>query len=191
MPTFALANLFVLGIFSVGIVLFAHTILRAGPLGLGILTGSFSVGMTLGVLVVPYIPHTFRDSLSRLFALFVLSDGILALVGATHSLIVAAIIYGFSGLLAGPPATFYRTWLQIVPPPELLGRVTSIARAISFGLEPSSAAMVGVASRVVTANVLILVAGGCATAVDVSGVIRSRNAISTAMPVTSVDHPSE
>lgn len=174
LPTFALANLFVLGVFSVGIVLFAHTILRSGPLGLGVLAGAFSVGMAIGVLLVPYVPQKFQDSLPHLFSLFILSDGALALVGFTHSLIVAATVYGISGLMAGPPATFYRTWLQVVPPPEFLGRVSSIARGVSFGLEPASAALMGFASKLVTANVLIVVAGGCAALIDSSGMLRSR-----------------
>ena len=191
LPTFALANLFVLGVFSVGIVLFAHTILRAGPLGLGLLAGSFSVGMAIGVILVPYVPQVFHHSLLHLFGLFVLSDVMLALVGLTHSLISAVIVYGMSGLLAGPPATFYRTWLQVVPPPEFLGRVSSIARAISFGLEPASAAIVGAASRVITTNVLILIAGGCATLIDVSGMFRSRSGRSAKTLHAPTDHRPE
>lgn len=172
--TFATANFFVLGILSVGIVAFARTVLHTDPLGLGILTGCFAAGLALGTLLVPYLPATIRHVPYYVFVLFMVSDGLLALVGWTHSLPAAAIIYGTSGLLAGPPATLYRTWLQVIPPAALLGRVNSIARSLSFGLEPASAALTGIASQALTANVVIIVAGSAAGVLDLFGAIRSR-----------------
>ena len=172
--TFATANFFVLGVLSVGIVAFARTVLHTGPLGLGILTGCFAAGLALGTLIVPYLPRAIRHTPYYVFVLFMASDALLALVGFAHAIPAAAIIYGTSGFFAGPPATLYRTWLQVIPPAALLGRVNSIARSLSFGLEPASAAITGIASQALTASVVIIAAGSAAVVLDLFGAIRSR-----------------
>lgn len=57
---------------------------------------------------------------------------------------------------------------------SLLGRVNSIARSLSFGLEPASAAITGIASQALTASVVIIAAGSAAVVLDLFGAIRSR-----------------
>jgi MFS family permease len=171
--TFAMANLFILGLIGVGIPLFAKEVLNAGPQGLGILAGAFGAGMVLGTLVCHRLPGWWQQSPKVIFGLFMVSDCLLAVVGLAPSLLLAALAYAACGLAAGPPATYYRTLLQALPPEEYLGRVNSIARATSFGLEPASTAGVGALSARLSAATL-LIAGGCAAAVvDLIGLMLS------------------
>lgn len=171
--TFAAANLFILGLVGVGIPLYAKEVLKAGPQGLGILAGLFGAGLVLGTLLCHRLPRRWQQSPQAIFGLFVLSDCLLAAVGFAPNLALAALAYGGCGLAAGPPATYYRTLLQSLPPEEYLGRVNSIARATSFGLEPASTAGVGALSARLSATTLFLVGGCAAAAIDLTGLILS------------------
>ncbi|ACU73463.1 major facilitator superfamily MFS_1 [Catenulispora acidiphila DSM 44928] len=172
---FALANLFILGLVGVGIPLFAKEVLKAGPQGLGVLAAAFGAGLVLGTLLCHRLPDRWQRSQQMIFALFMLSDCLLAVVGLAPNLLLAAAAYGASGLVAGPPATYYRALLQTLPPAEYLGRVTSIARATSFGLEPASTAGVGALSARLSARTLFVVGGCAAAVVDLIGLTLSRH----------------
>ncbi len=174
LPCFALANLFVLGLLGVGIPVLAKNILHSGPQGLGALSASFGVGLIAGTLGCNRLPSGWRNSQRQIFLLFMASDLLLAAVGAMPNLVLACALYLCSGLFAGPAATFYRTLLQTIPPPEYLGRVNSIARATSFGLEPVSVTAVGALSARISASVVIVVCGLAASAVDLTGSFLSR-----------------
>ena len=160
---FAVANLFILGLVGVAVPLLAKNVLRAGPQGLGFLGAAFGAGMVAGTLLCHRLPTAWQTSQKTIFALFALSDGLLAATGLAPNLPLAVVAYCGSGLIAGPAATYYRTLLQTVPPEQYLGRVSSIGRAVSFGLEPVSVAGVGFLSARLSAATL-LVAGGCMAA---------------------------
>lgn len=174
LPCFAMANLFVLGLLGVGIPVLAKNVLHSGPQGLGALSASFGVGLIAGTLGCNRLPTGWRSSQRQIFLLFMASDLLLAAVGAMPNLMLACALYLCSGLFAGPAATFYRTLLQTLPPTEYLGRVNSIARATSFGLEPVSVTGVGALSARFSASVVIVVCGLAASAVDLTGSLLSR-----------------
>jgi DHA3 family macrolide efflux protein-like MFS transporter len=176
LPTFALANLFTLGLIGVGVPLFVKDVLHAGPAGLGILSGSFAAGVMAGTLISPRLPAWWQESQAMVFGLFAVSDALLALVGVAPVLPVACVLYFLSGMTGGAPATFYRTMLQSLPPKEYLGRVNALARAASFGLEPVSTTAVGALSARISASVLLVAGGGCAMCIDLSGSLLSRRA---------------
>ncbi|MBC3839316.1 MFS transporter [Streptacidiphilus sp. 4-A2] len=169
LPVFALANLFILGLIGVAIPLMAKNILKAGPQGLGFLGAAFGAGLVLGTLLCNRLPSSWQSSQKAIFALFMLSDALLATVGLARDLPLAVLAYCGSGLAAGPAATYYRTLLQTIPPEQYLGRVNSIARATSFGLEPASVAGVGALSSRVSAATLLLVGGCAAVLADLTG----------------------
>lgn len=173
LPTFAVANLFILGLIGVGIPLFAKEVVMAGPQGLGTLSGAFGAGLVLGTLFCNRLPARWQRSQRVIFGLFMVSDGLLAVVGLAPDLLLAAAAYAASGLAAGPAATYYRTLLQALPPEEYLGRVNSIARATSFGLEPASTAGVGALSARLSAATLLIVGGCAAAVVDLTGLALS------------------
>jgi len=81
--------------------------------------------------------------------------------------------------------------LQTIPPDTYRGRVNSIARAASFGLEPLSSAFVGAMSSVVSAGMLLVGAGLAATAADMAGLAagtaRERLSATCPLPVAARD----
>lgn len=174
LPAFALANLFVLGLIGVAIPVLVKDVLHAGPTGLGFLSGSYGAGLVAGTFLCNRLPAAWRDSPAKVCAMFAVSDGLLACVGLSPVLAGCCVLYFLSGLLSGPPATYYRTMLQTLPPPEYLGRVNSLARATTFGLEPVSTAGIGALSARISAAVLLVVGGGAAVCVDLGAALISR-----------------
>jgi MFS transporter, DHA3 family, macrolide efflux protein len=171
LPLFAVANLFLLGAIGVAIPVFVSTILDAGAQGLGMMSGSFGAGLLVGTLLTTRLPESWRESVSRVFLLFAASDLLLGSVGVSRNLALACVLYAASGLLGGPAATLYRTMLQLIPPAAYLGRVNSIARAASFGLQPASTALVGALSSILSGGTLLVVAGLAAAGTDAVGVV--------------------
>lgn len=173
LPAFALANLFILGLIAVAVPVFAKDVLHSGPQGLGALSASFGVGLVGGTMACGRLPARWRNSERHIFLLFMGSDLLLAAVGVMPSLVSACVVFMCSGLFAGPAATFYRTLMQTIPPQHYLGRVNSIARAASFGLEPVSVTAVGALSARIS-TIAILIGGGlAASAVDFIGSLLS------------------
>jgi DHA3 family macrolide efflux protein-like MFS transporter len=177
LPTFAVANLFILGLLGVAIPVFVKDVLHLGATGLGFLSGSFGAGLVVGTLLCQKLPASWQDSQPRIFLLFAVSDALLATVGLAPVLALACCLYFLSGLAAGPPATFYRTLLQTLPPKEYLGRVNALARATSFGLEPVSTTAIGALSARISAAVLLVGGGGIAVCVDLTGAYLSRRVV--------------
>ncbi len=174
LPTFAVTNLFVLGLLGVAIPVMASNVLDAGPQGLGLLGASFGTGMVIGTLGCNRLPVSWQSSQVHIFLLFALSDVFLAAVGLAPNLVLACTAFGVSGILAGPASTYYRALLQSIPPDAYIGRVNSIGRAASFGLEPVSTALTGMATSRVSAVVVLLLGGGAAAISDVVGAVLSR-----------------
>ncbi len=175
LPLFALVHLFILGPIAVGIPLFVNNILHSGASGLGFVSGAYGVGMTLGTLSMGKWPRWFSTSMTGLFTLFALSDCGIAIVGFSTTIWMACAAYFFSGLCIGPAATLYQTLLQTSTPPEYLGRISGIARATSFGLEPISSLITGILSQAISASAILITAGLLATGTDLFGVLRGRS----------------
>ncbi|HST49879.1 MFS transporter [Jatrophihabitans sp.] len=169
LPGFALANLFVLGLMAVAVPVFAKNVLHSGPQGLGALSASLGVGLVVGTLGCSRLPERWKTSQRQIFLLFMVSDLMLGAVGVMPNLATGCAAYLLSGLFAGPAATFYRTLLQTIPPANYLGRVNSIARATSFGLEPISVSMVGGLTARLSARTILVAGGLIAAAVDFTG----------------------
>jgi MFS family permease len=172
LPVFAVANLFVLGLTSVGIPVYVKTDLGAGAQALGALSASFGAGLVTGTIAMGRFPRWFHESIAGLFALFAFSDAALGAVGLAHSLILACIAYALSGFFIGPASTLYQATLQSTTPARYLGRVSGVARAISFGLEPVSATMIGAASRAISAATTLTLGGLAATCADLYAATR-------------------
>ena len=169
LPAFALANLFLLGLMAVAVPVYAKTALHSGPQGFGALSASLGVGLMVGTLTCGRLPDRWKTSQRHIFLLYAASDLMMAMVGLMPGLTAACAAYLLSGLLAGPAVTFYRTLLQTVPPNAYLGRVNSIARAASFGLEPVSVIMVGAFTARLSAGVVLIAGGLMAAAADFTG----------------------
>jgi DHA3 family macrolide efflux protein-like MFS transporter len=173
LPVFAIANLFVIGLTTVAIPTLIKLVLHGGAQGLGFVSGAFGAGLVVGTLSLGRLPKWSRNSLSGLFCLFALSDAALACAGLANSVPTAAIAFAGSGFFIGPASTLYQATLQSTTPPEYLGRVTGLARAISFGLEPVSGAFVGAAANAFGAGATLVTGGTAAVCADVFAVFRS------------------
>ena len=191
LPVFAVANLFVLGLVAVAIPSLVKLVLDGDAGDLGLVSGAFGLGLVAGTIYMGRFPAWTRRSLSGLFCLFALSDGALACVGLASSVPAAAAAMALSGFFIGPASTLYQATLQTITPPEYLGRVVGLARGISFGLEPASGALVGAATRALSASTVLVAGGLAATAADVFAVIRGRGQERAAGPpaVPARDEP--
>jgi DHA3 family macrolide efflux protein-like MFS transporter len=176
LPVFALANLFALGLMAVAVPVYAKNGLHSGPQGLGALSASLGVGLMVGTLTCGRLPDRWKTSMRHIFRLYVASELMLAMVGLMPGLAGSCAAYLLSGLFAGPASTFYRTMLQTIPPAAYLGRVNSIARATSFGLEPVSVTMAGALTARLSAGVVLIVGGLVAASVDFTGSVLSHPA---------------
>jgi predicted MFS family arabinose efflux permease len=172
LPVFAVANLFVLGLTAVAIPTLIKLVLHGGAQGLGFVSGAFGAGLVAGTLSLGRFPQWTRNSLSGLFCLFALSDTALACVGLAGSVPAAAVAFAASGFFIGPASTLYQATLQSTTPPEYLGRVMGLARAISFGLEPASGAFAGIAANVFGASTVLVTGGLAAALADVFAIVR-------------------
>ena len=174
LPGFALANLFVLGLMGVAVPVYAKNDLHSGPQGLGALSASLGVGLMVGTLGCGRLPDRWRASRRHIFLLYMASELMLGAIGLMPGLAASCAAYLLSGLFAGPAATFYRTMLQTIPPAAYLGRVNSIARATTFGLEPVSVAMVGALTARLSVAMVLAAGGLLAASVDFTGSVLSR-----------------
>jgi MFS transporter, DHA3 family, macrolide efflux protein len=174
LPVFAGANLCILGLYVVGIPLFVKEGLGGDARDLGLVVGALGAGLMIGTLALPRFPAWITSSMAGLFTLFALSDLGLAFVGLAPSVFVACAAFFASGLCVGPASTLYQAMLQTTTPPEYLGRVIGMSRAISFGVEPVAAAAIGQLSKVLSSGVLVLASGLAAMTIDLFALVRGR-----------------
>jgi MFS family permease len=174
LPVFAAVNLCILGLYVVGMPLFVKEGLGGDADDLGLVVGAFGAGLMIGTLALPRFPEWITTSTAGLFTLFALSDLGLALVGLAPSVVAAAGAFFASGFCIGPASTLYQAIVQTTTPPEYLGRIIGMSRAVSFGFEPLSAAAAGQLSRLVSSGVLLLAGGLTAMTIDLFAALRGR-----------------
>jgi MFS transporter, DHA3 family, macrolide efflux protein len=175
LPVFAAVNLCVLGLNVVGIPLFVREGLDGSAGDLGVVVGAFGAGLMAGTLALGLLPRWLTSSMAGLFALFALSDLWLALVGVARSVALAAAFTFLSGFWIGPASTLFQSILQTTTPIAYLGRVAGMSRAISFGFEPVSAALVGQLSKLLSSGALLVAGGLAATGIDLFAIRRGRS----------------
>jgi len=173
LPIFAAVNLFVLGLYAVGIPIFVKEGLGGDANDLGLVVGAFGAGLMFGTLALGRFPTWIKGSTAGLFTLFALSDLGLALVGLMPTVASAGAAFFASGFCIGPASTLYQAVLQTTTPAAYLGRVVGMSRAISFGFEPLSAAIVGQLSKLVSSGALVLAGGLAAMSIDVFATLRA------------------
>ena len=140
----ALVNFFVMGVFIVGLPVFAKTDLGFGVEGYGYLMSSLGIGSLIDTImagVLPAPPEKVRG-----IVLFVGSSlvGIaLALTPQMTSGLNSILIIGFAGLMSGYTSIFFITWIQQFVKVNMIGRIMSIITFASLGLIPLSTAIAG------------------------------------------------
>ena len=125
------------------LVLFAQDILSVGSLGYGLIISCGAVGGGLGGLLAPKIVARIGESWSLRVAMLLSGAQMLMIGASTHAAWVGfALFFGvFGSLLWNVVAVPLR---QRETPPELLGRVNSVYRFISWGTIPLAAILAGI-----------------------------------------------
>jgi len=124
------------------LVLFAQDILHVGPLGYGLIMSFGAVGGGLGGLLAPRIVTRIGQGWGLRIAVVLVGVETVIIGAANHPAWVgfALFLATFGSLLWNVVAVPIR---QKVVPPELLGRVNSVYRFISWGVIPLGALLAG------------------------------------------------
>lgn len=125
------------------LVLFAQDVLGIGALGYGLIMSFGAVGGGLGGLLAPRLVAQIGESWGLRIAIGLFGMQMLIFGAATHGawLGFALFLGTFGSLLWNVVAVPLR---QRVTPPELLGRVNSVYRFISWGVIPLGAILAGI-----------------------------------------------
>lgn len=138
------------------LVLHAQDNLGLDGFGFGVLLTSGAIGGLLGAQLAPRTIERIGRRTSVLASVLVLSGGV-AVIGAAHSLLVAAIgfaAFGFAGEIWNIVSISYR---QAVTPDVLLGRVMSSFRVIAYGAFPIGAAVGGLTASATSLRTTIYI----------------------------------
>ena len=141
----------------------ARDVLLAGPEGLGTLNGAASIGGTIAVVLLSFLPsHVRREPV--LGGVFVLYGAALLALARTGDLMVAAAVLVVIGACAGAFDVLQQTLIQLAAPEEQRGRAVGIW-VLSIGSAPvghletgALVAAVGAPLTLAVNGVLVLVA---------------------------------
>ena len=132
---------------EVVLVLLAQDRLGLGSLGYGLLLTGTAAGSLLASVVVGRLVRRYGEAAAYLLG-FALLAAVLATLGLTTSVPVAAAALAVLGFAVTIGNVIVQSLRQAVTPPELLGRVVSVFRLIGFGSVPVGALLGGVLGRV-------------------------------------------
>lgn len=139
---------------------FASEILKVGPQGLGILRAAPAAG---AVLMGIYLAH--RPPIKRAGRVLLMSVATFALAiiafGLSKSFLWSIVLLAISGMADSVSVVIRSTLLQLLTPPEMLGRVSAVNSVFIGSSNELGAFESGVAARVL-GTVPAVVAGGLA-----------------------------
>lgn len=150
---------------------FASEILHVGPQGLGVLRAAPAVGATIMSIYLAYRRPFTRAGRVMLWSVAVFALCIVGF-GVSRSFVVSVALLALSGMADNVSVVVRSTLLQVLTPPELLGRVSSV-NAIFIGSSNELGAFEsGVAARFL-GTVRSVVLGGLAS-LAVVGIVAQR-----------------
>lgn len=124
----------------------------------GFVLGAYGIGGAIGALTVSSLPMP-RRYLTLMILLWAFGGLPLAVMGATHSFTLMAASSFVVGITDGAAMVVWGTLLQRRVPPAMLGRVSSLDFFVSLAFMPVSMAIAGPLSKVVSMEMIFLVAG--------------------------------
>ena len=165
---------------EVVLVLLAQDRLGLGNVGYGLLLTSTAVGSLLGSLVTARVTRRWGEARAYLASLALLA-AVLAVIGLTTSVPVAAAALAALGFAVTLGNVILQSLRQSVTPAPLLGRVVSVYRLVGLGAIPVGALVGGLLGRVdlrlpylAGAAVLVLVWLGAARLLSGGAIDRAR-----------------
>jgi MFS family permease len=140
---------------------FAADILRVGPTGLGALRAAPAVGSVITALVLAHRPPLERAGRSLLAAVTIFGACIIGF-GLSRSFPLSWLFLAIGGMADNVSVVLRSTLLQLLTPPHLLGRVSSVNAIFVGSSNEIGAFESGVAARLV-GTVSAVVLGGVMT----------------------------
>jgi len=125
---------------------FASEILKVGPQGLGILRAAPAVGAVIMSVYMAHRGPIERAGRSMLFAVAVFATCIIGF-GLSRSFALSLLLLGISGMADNVSVVIRSTLLQILTPPEMLGRVSAVNSVFIGSSNELGAFESGVAAR--------------------------------------------
>jgi MFS family permease len=125
---------------------FADTILRAGPRGMGLLMGAGGIGATLAALLLA--SRTQTESLTRLVVLSTLGMALaLAAFAFSRNLHLSMLLLGLTSMGLVTTNTGNNTLVNLLIPHALRGRITSLYAMVFMGAMACGALVTGVLAQ--------------------------------------------
>jgi MFS family permease len=140
---------------------FASEILKVGPQGLGLLRAAPAAG---AVLMGVHLAH--RGPIERAGRALLLAVATFALAiigfGLSRSFLLSAVLLGLSGMADSVSVVIRSTLLQLLTPPEMLGRVSAVNSVFIGSSNELGAFESGVAARLLGTVPAVIVGGTAA-----------------------------
>jgi MFS family permease len=147
--------------YSILLPAYAVHVIHTDARGLGWLMASTGIGAMLGAFAVAGSPFR-RRSLMWFFSAVLASGGV-AVLGLTHSLVVAAVTLAFVGLGSQGFVGSSNVLIQMLAPVEMRGRAVSIYSMIMLGFVPGGALLMGTIATLIDLRMVFFGAGLFAT----------------------------
>ena len=165
----AVVTFLLLGPFTVGIPVLAHSRYAEGAMALGTILSSFGGGSLVGIALAAAAPKPPGRAFPAVMLTMCSLLGIgLILLGLTVALAPAAVAALIMGLAEGYVMIQWITWMQIRTPAHMLGRVMSVLMFSVVGLAPLSNAAAGALIQL-NPTVVLVGAGGLIVLVVAAG----------------------
>jgi MFS family permease len=146
--------------------IFASEILRVGPQGLGILRAAPAAGAVLMGIYLAHRPPIERAGRVLLASVAAFAVAIIGF-GLSRSFLLSVVLLGISGMADSVSVVIRSTLLQLLTPPEVLGRVSAVNSVFVGSSNELGAFESGVVARLI-GTVPAVVAGGVAALVVVA-----------------------
>ncbi len=140
---------------------FASEILKVGPQGLGILRAAPAVGAVLMSVYMAHRGPIERAGRSMLVAVAVFAVCIIGF-GLSRSFTLSLLLLGISGMADNVSVVIRSTLLQILTPPEMLGRVSAVNSVFIGSSNELGAFESGVAAKVLGTVPAVVLGGASA-----------------------------
>ena len=140
---------------------FADEILKVGPQGLGILRAAPAVGAVIMSLYLAHRGPIERAGRSMLFAVAVFALCIIGF-GLSRNFELSLLLLGISGMADNVSVVIRSTLLQILTPPEMLGRVSAVNSVFIGSSNELGAFESGVAARLLGTVPAVVLGGASA-----------------------------
>jgi len=159
------------GPFVVVIPVLSATRFAGGAAAFGIIMSAYGGGALLGMVLVGALPKLpARYTISTILVVISSMGIAMALLGLVTSTLLAALLALAMGTAIGYGNITMITWVQKRTPPQMLGRMMSLAMFVTIGLTPVSTPIAGALIKL-NPTVFLLVTGGLAAALSLLGAL--------------------